>query len=239
MIKKRIKGSVLFVLNDVSECAALQNYFSRKHFAVFVAQNKKAVSAIIRNNALNFIITGSSVDAETVSETVKYANNFDNRIITLCICPDGETESRITALNLPVKILSSQKPVRNLLTQLNAMTTDVRENLTESHTTLFNIGKYTFHCDKSLLTVPSTQGTLSQKLTKKEASLLLLLCINKGKLVSRHRLMSDVWKKDDSVTAKSLNVYISRLRTYFGLDKSITLENKHSLGYILSDNNAV
>jgi DNA-binding response OmpR family regulator len=44
--------------------------------------------------------------------------------------------------------------------------------------------------------------------------------------------LSEIWKKSDYFTARSMDVYIAKLRKRLAKDERIEIENNHSQGYI-------
>ena len=121
--------------------------------------------------------------------------------------------------------------MRNLYSRLTAMSNKLKEQ--QNGITSFLIGNYRFNTATSNLTY-SQEGTLiEQHLTKKESAILTMLCRNIGKTVSRHRLLTDIWHKDNYQAARSMDVYITKLRKYLSLDDSVKIENTHSVGFSL------
>ncbi len=73
-------------------------------------------------------------------------------------------------------------------------------------------------------------------LSKNEYKILLTLMENKGKIVSREKLMSELWETDCFVDENTLSVNVNRLRKRLdavGLDNFIT--TKFGVGYIIED----
>ena len=71
-------------------------------------------------------------------------------------------------------------------------------------------------------------------LTKNEMIIFTFLLANKGNIVSRDELMTDLWNNDSYINDNALNVNISRLRTKlkdFGYEDAI--ETRKGQGYIL------
>ena len=71
-------------------------------------------------------------------------------------------------------------------------------------------------------------------LTKNEMIIFTFLLANKGNIVTRDELMTDLWNNDSYINDNALNVNISRLRTKlkdFGYEDSI--ETRKGQGYIL------
>ncbi len=94
----------------------------------------------------------------------------------------------------------------------------------------FQIGKYSFDSNNQTLTL---EGEVRQ-LTLREAQILRLFCQNKNSIVKRDDLLMKVWGEDHYFASRSLDVFISRIRKYLTLDKSIHIENIHNVGYKLS-----
>ena len=73
-------------------------------------------------------------------------------------------------------------------------------------------------------------------LSKNEFRILLVLMQNKGKVVSREKLMEKLWESDSFVDENTLSVNVNRLRKKLenaGLDKFIT--TKFGVGYLIED----
>ena len=71
-------------------------------------------------------------------------------------------------------------------------------------------------------------------LTKNEMIIFTFLLVNKGNIVTRDDLMTDLWNNDSYINDNALNVNISRLRTKlkdFGYENAI--ETRKGQGYIL------
>jgi two-component system, OmpR family, response regulator VicR len=89
------------------------------------------------------------------------------------------------------------------------------------------IGNY--HFDYKNLSL-STEG-YSETLTQKEADLLKLLFEHRNQVIKRSFILETIWGKDDYFLGRSLDVFISRLRKYLGMDERIKVENIHGVGF--------
>ncbi|TCI84639.1 response regulator transcription factor [Tenacibaculum sp. M341] len=69
-----------------------------------------------------------------------------------------------------------------------------------------------------------------QKLTEKEASLILFLYQHKNQMLKREEILNAVWKNEDYFSGRSMDVFISRLRKYFKRDASIAIESSRGIG---------
>ncbi len=99
----------------------------------------------------------------------------------------------------------------------------------EPQHSLFQLGKYTFDFDHQLL----TQNGILQKLTSKEAALLKLFCENKNQPINRSLALKLIWGDDSYFNARSMDVYITKLRKHLKDDASLQIMNLHGEGFKL------
>lgn len=76
-------------------------------------------------------------------------------------------------------------------------------------------------------------GDKEYKLTPKEAALLVLLYQHREHLLPREKALDSIWGNTDYFTARSMDVYITKLRKYFKTDSGVTIENIHGSGFRL------
>jgi DNA-binding response OmpR family regulator len=99
-------------------------------------------------------------------------------------------------------------------------------------------GGETVECDGVILNVDEGALLFNDKkmeLTRNELKILLLLMKNRGKIVSRERVMRSLWDDDEYVNDNTLTVNVNRLRSKLedmGLDDFIV--TKKGQGYIVS-----
>jgi two-component system OmpR family response regulator len=70
-------------------------------------------------------------------------------------------------------------------------------------------------------------------LTTKESELLGLLCRHKNEILERNYALKNIWIDDNYFNARSMDVYITRLRKYLKKDPSVEILNIHGKGYRL------
>jgi DNA-binding response OmpR family regulator len=93
----------------------------------------------------------------------------------------------------------------------------------------YNIGEYTFNALKQLLVYK--EKTI--KLTTKESELLELLCRHGNEILERNFALKTIWIDDNYFNARSMDVYITRLRKYLMKDPAVKILNVHGKGYKL------
>ena len=105
-----------------------------------------------------------------------------------------------------------------------------RSKLQKTSETL-KIGNYSFDFPKQLLKFQHEQAI---RLTHREAHLLFHLIKNKNKVLDRSLILNKLWGNDDFFSARSMDVFISKLRKKLKRDERIQILNVRGFGYKLT-----
>ncbi len=95
--------------------------------------------------------------------------------------------------------------------------------------TMYNIGDFIFDTQKQVLIL----GDKTTKLTTKESELLSLLCAHMNEILERNFALKTIWIDDNYFNARSMDVYITKLRKHLKDDPKIEIINIHGKGYKL------
>ena len=98
-----------------------------------------------------------------------------------------------------------------------------------SQPSTYQLGGFAFDAPRHLL----IKGKDVQKLTSKEADLLLMLCENMGNTLERSKALKAIWEEESYLNARSMDVYITKLRKYFKDDPNVEIMNVHGVGFKL------
>ena len=115
--------------------------------------------------------------------------------------------------------------IEAVLRRTNNLIDDVKE--------IYELGNIIFDTNKQLLKYNDKED----KLTTKESELLKLLCQNMNGVLERNFALKKIWRDDNYFNARSMDVYITKLRKHLKVDPRIQLMNIHGKGYklIVSD----
>lgn len=94
---------------------------------------------------------------------------------------------------------------------------------------LFELGRMRFDAERQRL---SCDGVVTE-LSARESEVLQYLCRNAGEIVPMKTLLVNIWGDDSFFNARSLHVFITRLRHRLVADPSIQLVNVRGVGYKL------
>lgn len=96
-------------------------------------------------------------------------------------------------------------------------------------TNMYKLGRFTFDTQRQILAI----GDKQTKLTTKESELLSLLCAHANDVLQRELALKTIWIDDNYFNARSMDVYITKLRKRLKDDPSIEINNVHGKGYRL------
>jgi DNA-binding response OmpR family regulator len=94
---------------------------------------------------------------------------------------------------------------------------------------IFDFGKMKFDYNNHILTTDKNE----RRLTKKEAEVLRLLCINKNQVVRREVALKNIWGDDDYFMGRSMDVYITKLRKFLKDVENVSIINIPRTGFKL------
>jgi two-component system, OmpR family, response regulator len=119
--------------------------------------------------------------------------------------------------------------MEELLYRIEAILRRTTSHAVNKKDEFYTIGGYSFDPLKQMLSYVDQ----SIKLTTKESELLELLCRHGNEILERNFALKTIWIDDNYFNARSMDVYITRLRKYLRKDPSVKILNVHGRGYKL------
>ena len=98
----------------------------------------------------------------------------------------------------------------------------------------YHIGKYHFNYPLRILTFD--KGGVNEplyKLSPKEAQLLKMFALKLNDVLTRNEALTKIWGEDNYFTARSMDVFVTKLRKYLADDDNLEIVNIHGNGFQL------
>jgi len=167
-------------------------------------------------------------DGFTLAQEIR---KLDKQIPILFLTAKSLQEDKIRGFELGGDdYLTKPFSMEELLMRMKAILRRVSEGKSnESKLSIYKLGKMTFDYNRQLLTASGSE----HKLTSKEAELLRLLCENANDVLDRSVALNRIWQDDSYFNARSMDVYITKLRKYLKEDPAVELLNVHGIGFKL------
>ena len=220
---------ILLAEDDANLGNLLQNYLTIKNYETTLCANGSLALEAFSSGPFSLCILDimmPEMDGLTLAKEIRLTNQ-DIPIIFL------------TARNQKEDVLEGFKSgaddyitkpfsMEELLYRIEAILRRTSSTFSKKEDT-YIIGDYTFYPLKQILMHKGDPI----KLTTKESELLDLLCRQGNAILERNFALKTIWIDDNYFNARSMDVYITRLRKYLRKDLSVKILNIHGKGYKL------
>ena len=151
----------------------------------------------------------------------------DSIIPIIFLTAKSQTEDLVEGFNIGRNdYLKKPFSMEELIVRINALLNRNNFNLTNG---AFQLGKFEFNFKKQTLTSKTTTSTL----THRETQLLYHLIQHKNQVLNRSFILKKLWGSDDFFNARSMDVFITKLRKKLKPDPAIQILNVRGFGYKL------
>ena len=226
-----MNNRVLVVEDDKNLGKVLTDYLTSKNYLVQLAEDGEIGFDFFTNNDYDIIILDVMMPKKDGFSLAKDIRKMNKDIPIIFLTAKSHKENIIKAFNLGADdYLTKPFSIEELLLRMDAI---LKRTIKIDKIELddnFIIGSYTFRHNQNLLI--SSSGT-DYKLTTKENDLLKLFCEHINSKVDRSLALMKIWGDDSYYNARSMDVYIAKLRKYLKEDKKIDLKTIHGFGFKL------
>ncbi len=220
---------ILLAEDDHNLGTILKAFLEAKGYICNLSQNGKDALETFNKELYDFCILDVMMpikDGFTLARDIRKTNK---KIPILFLTAKSMQEDKITGLEIGADdYITKPFSMEELLLRIKAI---IRRSSSEESApkSVFKIGSYSFDYTRQIL----LQGNDSHKLTSKESDLLFLLCENMNSVLDRSAALKKIWSDDSYFNARSMDVYIAKLRKYLKADPTIELLNVHGVGFKL------
>ena len=220
---------ILLAEDDSNLGLLLKNYLNAKNYdATLVKTGAEALEAFSNSNfhICIFDIILSELDGITLAREVKSMNH---EIPIIFLSAKNRQEDIIEGFVAGADdYVTKPFSMEELLFRIEAILrrTGVSQAIVKE---VYKLGNFTFDSLKQILGYKGEDI----KLTTKESDLLDLLYRHRNTILERNYALRTIWIDDNYFNARSMDVYISKLRRYLNQDPSLKILNVHGKGYKL------
>ena len=222
------KINTLLVEDDKNLGVILKKYLEAKDIPVTLCANGEEALNTFKEGDFNFCILDVMMplmDGFTLAQEIK---KLDKRVPIIFLTAKTTQQDVLQGFKLGADdYITKPFSMDELLMRIRAVFN--RTSFDAPSPTTFKLGSYIFDAPRHLL----KKNNESRKLTSKEADLLLLLCENMNETLERSVALRKVWYEDSYFNARSMDVYITKLRKYFKDEPKVELLNVHGVGFKL------
>jgi two-component system OmpR family response regulator len=229
MDKNQIR--VLLAEDDRNLGNILKNYLDAKGYAATLCANGLEATDAFARKEFDICILDIMMpvkDGFAAAAEIRAANK---KIPILFLTAKSLQEDKLKGFELGADdYITKPFSMEELLLRMQAILRRTDESLKAGGSdNVYTIGHYTFDYNRQTLLIRDQE----QKLTSKEAGLLKLLCLHANNVLDRHTALKEIWNADSYFNARSMDVYIVKLRKYLKDDPRVELINVHGVGFKL------
>ncbi|MFO7369880.1 MAG: response regulator transcription factor [Bacteroidales bacterium] len=226
------KGKLLLVEDDKNLGFIIKDFLEMSDYQVMLMEDGKTGIEAFRKGSFDLILLDimlPHIDGFTLAEEIRKAD-IDVPFIFMTaktMKEDKYKGFRIGADDYITKPFTTEE----LKLRINAVLRRVKKGSSKSNK--YTIGNYTFDFSSHLLSACNFE----RQLTRREAELLQMLCLNMNNVLRRDVALKAIWGEDDYFMGRSMDVYITKLRKLLSGDPSVSIVNIHNTGFRLEVKN--
>jgi DNA-binding response OmpR family regulator len=225
-------SKILVVEDEVAMQIGLRDNLEADGYDVTVAKDGKAGLAAILDEAHDLVILDVMLPHISGYDVLKQARASGARVPVIMLTAKGEEIDRVLGLELGADdYITKPFSLRELLARVKAVLRRAGDAGDARATASVRIGKM----EINFSTYKARRGGKEIEMTAKEFDLLHHLWVHRNETVSRDDLLEHVWGVDDSVTTRTIDNFIVRLRQKLEADPAHPrcIVTVHGVGYRL------
>ena len=221
---------LLVAEDDPNLGAILKAYLTQKGYTVYLVTDGQQALETYHQGGIDACVLDIMMPIKDGFTVAKEIRRIDKQIPLLFLTARNLEADKLKGFEIGADdYLTKPFSMEELLARINAV---IRRSFDENkpENNIFTIGKFTFDYNHQILSMDGEE----RRLTSKESELLRLFCINFNQLVDRTSTLQKIWKDDSYFAARSMDVYITRIRRYLRPDPSVQIINVHGVGFKLT-----
>jgi DNA-binding response OmpR family regulator len=226
---KEFKGKILMVEDDPNFGMVLGDFLRMNGYEVVQAADGSIGLHKFKRERFDLVLLDvmmPQMDGYTLASHISSMNYYQTPLIFITakeMKEDVLKGYKLGADDYIIKPFDSEVLLMKIEAVLN------RSKKSSEQASEYRIGKLTYRPTTRELETPSGM----QRLSPKEGKLLELLCESKNDLLPRSKALNLIWKDDNYFTARSMDVYIAKLRKILKEEPNAKIINIHGEGFRL------
>lgn len=203
---------------------------SRGEFQISIASNGEEALNLFRQVRPDVLVLDVMMPRLDGFNLAKMIRQIDRQIPILFLTARSSLDDLVTGFKLGGNdYLKKPFEMEELMVRIQALahrpiSVPDREGVKE-----YEIGRYRFHVSHQTLEIDGQTENLSFR----ECEILRMLCQQKNEVLQRRPVLLELWGDDNFFNARSMDVFITKLRKKLKADPSVQIVNIRGIGYKL------
>jgi len=216
---------IVLAEDELSLGQIIKESLETRNFEVFHAKNGEEAYNLYQNKKPDILVLDVMMPIKDGFTLAKQIREENNTIPIIFLTSKSQTKDVIEGFehggnDYIKKPFSMEELIVRIKALLNRVT--LQQDFEQ-----INIGAYIFNYTKQSLLF----NNKTELLTHREAELLFQLYQKRNAILDRSYVLNKLWGNDDFFNARSMDVFISKLRKKLSKDESIQIINVRGFGY--------
>ena len=199
-----------------------------RNFKVLLCDNGEKAFEVYKSESPELLVLDVMMPKKDGFTLAKDIRAFDDTIPIIFLTAKSQTQDVVEGFTIGGNdYLKKPFSMEELIVRINNLLNRTRVQKTSD---ILQIGNYNFNFPKQILQFKNEN---SVQLTHRESHLLFHLIKNKNQVLDRSLILKKLWGSDDFFNARSMDVFISKLRKKLNNDETIQIINIRGFGYKL------
>lgn len=230
-----VNANILLVEDDQNFGDVLRSYLEMHDYKVTLATDGQAGKEAFGKDAYDLCILDVMMPKKDGFTLAREIREKDSQVPIIFLTAKSLKEDliqgfRVGADDYITKPFNSEELLMRIQAVLKRSLP--REN-PEDKIDEFTFGRYHFNFPLRILTYHGDSKDEKTKLSPKEADLLRLFCLRVNHVLTRSEALTKIWGEDNYFTARSMDVFLTKLRKHLASDPQVEIVNIHGNGFQL------
>ena len=227
-----MEAKILFVEDEITLAEIVKENLLTQGFEVFHEADGNKAIALFDMHKPDLCILDVMLPGKDGFKLAQELKSLDPAVPIIFLTAQVQTADVIKGLEIGADdYIKKPFSIRELIARIHALLRRERRAFAEEKeiNPICEIGRYSFDVSKQLL----SNGKSQKQLTHREAELLKMLYLSKNEVLDRNEVLMKLWGDDSFYQARSMDVFISKLRKYLKNDPNVSIINVRGFGYKL------
>ncbi|WP_335977364.1 response regulator transcription factor [Gaetbulibacter jejuensis] len=222
------KTTILLAEDEPALGQIIKESLETRDFNVILCDNGEKAFKKYQSETPEILVLDVMMPKKDGFTLAKDIRAIDNTIPIIFLTAKSQTQDVVEGFTIGGNdYLKKPFSMEELIVRINNLLNRTQVQKTSE---VLQIGDYTFDFPKQTLQFNADEKL---QLTHREAHLLFHLIKNKNQVLDRSIILNKLWGNDDFFSARSMDVFITKLRKKLSKDDTIQIINVRGFGYKL------
>lgn len=225
---KTNRTTILLAEDEPALGQIIKESLETRDFDVLLCENGEHAFEIYKMKSPELLVLDVMMPKKDGFTLAKEIRSIDDAIPIIFLTAKSQTQDVVEGFSIGGNdYLKKPFSMEELIVRINNLLNRTKVQKTSE---ILRLGNYTFNFPKQNL---QFKNDINVQLTHREAHLLYYLIKNKNAVLNRSVILNKLWGNDDFFSARSMDVFITKLRKKLSQDDSIQIINVRGFGYKL------